>query len=113
MALVPILPLIDLLILLAWTILMLAIVQKALWLAVAARFTIIGLTPYDLMLVAGVCLLFALSLAARVWVKAHEPQLLRHGRRPHGEVLPDFPDPRDSDTMLAESKPVAPERATG
>ena len=110
----PILPLIDLLILLAWTILMLAVVQKALWMAVAARFTILGLTPYDLLLVAGTCLLFALALAARVWVKAHEPQLLRQGRRHPAEVLPDFPDPRDSDTMLADSKPPqAPERATG
>lgn len=77
----PVLPLIDLLILLAWTGLMWAFVHKALWLALATRFTVLGLTPYDFLLGAGVLLLFALSLAARVWVKAHEPSLTR-GRSP-------------------------------
>jgi hypothetical protein len=45
-----------------------------------------------------VLLLFALALAARVWVKAAEPGLLRLRRersaRAGAEVLPDFPDPR-------------------
>jgi len=95
---VPTLPLIDLMILLAWTSLIVAVVQKAVWMALHSRATVLGLTPYDFVLVAGVLLLFALALAARVWVKANEQRLLR-GQRPPGpldEVLPDFPDPRET-----------------
>ena len=95
----PVLPLIDLLILIAWTSLIWAFVQKGLWLAFASTFTVLGLTPYDFVLGSGVCLLFALALAARVWVKAHEPKLIHTLHRAgHGvqavETLPDFPDPR-------------------
>jgi hypothetical protein len=96
---VPVLPLIDLLILVAWTSLVWAFVQKALRLAFASSFTVVGLTPYDFVLCSGVCLLLALALAARVWVKAHEPKLIHtlhragHGAQP-AETLPDFPDPR-------------------
>ena len=46
----PVLPLIDLLILLAWTFLIWAFVQKGLWLAFASTFTVLGLTPYDFVL---------------------------------------------------------------
>jgi hypothetical protein len=95
---VPVLPLIDLLILLAWTALIWAFVHKGLWLALASSFTVLGLTPYDFVLGAGVLLLFALALAARVWVKAHEPKLIRTlgrtGLQEHAhETLPDFPEP--------------------
>ena len=88
----PVLPLIDLLILIAWTSMVWAFVHKGLWLAFASDFTIFGLTPYDFALGAGICLLFALALAARVWVKAHEPLALRGAHRaPHeDEVLPDI-----------------------
>jgi hypothetical protein len=91
---VPTLPLIDLMILVAWTCLIVAVVQKALWMALVTRASVFGMTPYDFVLVAGVSLLFALALAARVWVKANEA-LLRSQRapRPLDEVLPDFPDP--------------------
>ena len=92
----PILPLIDLMILIAWTCLIVAVVQKALWMALVTRATVFGMTPYDFVLVAGVSLLFALALAARVWVKGNELRLLRGQRAPGplDEVLPDFPDPR-------------------
>jgi len=96
---VPVLPLIDLLILIAWTSLIWAFVHKALWLAFALSFTVLGLTPYDFVLGSGICLLFALTLAARVWVRAHEPKLIHtlhrsgHQAQPV-ETLPDFPDPR-------------------
>jgi membrane protein implicated in regulation of membrane protease activity len=93
---VPILPLIDLMILIAWTCLIVAVVQKALWMALATQTSVFGMTPYDFVLVSGVSLLFALALAARVWVKANESRLLSGQRAPGplGEVLPDFPDPR-------------------
>jgi ABC-type transport system involved in multi-copper enzyme maturation permease subunit len=67
-------------ILIAWTSLIVGMVQKAVWMALSTRATIFGMTPYDFVLVAGVFLLFALALAARVWVKANEPRLLRSQR---------------------------------
>ena len=94
----PVLPLIDLLILIAWTILMWSVVHKALWLALATRFTVLGLTPYDFLLGAGVLLLFALALAARVWVKTNEGLRMRaraERARTHPEVLPDHPHPME------------------
>ena len=92
----PILPLIDLMILIAWTSLIVAMVQKTVGVALATRAVVFGMTPFDFVLVAGVSRLFALALAARVWVKANEPRLLRSQRElaPLDEVLPDFPDPR-------------------
>jgi hypothetical protein len=100
----PVLPLIDLMILLAWTSLIVAFVEKAMGLALATRPSILGMGPFDFVLVAAVCLLFALALAARVWVKATEPGLLRLRRERNGhgvEVLPDFPDPRASQGLAA------------
>ena len=102
----PVLPLIDLLILVAWTSLIWAFVQKGLWLAFATTFTVLGLTPYDFVLGSGICLLFALALAARVWVKSHEPKVIhtlhRAGIAPKpNETLPDFPDPRTPASRVA------------
>jgi hypothetical protein len=104
---VPTLPLIDLMILIAWTSLIVGMVQKAVWMALSTRATIFGMTPYDFVLVAGVFLLFALALAARVWVKANEPRLLRSQRAPdpRDEVLPDFPDPREKTPKSGEKAP--------
>lgn len=100
----PVLPIIDLLILTAWSCLLVAFVEKAIWLTLASeRFVLFGMTPYDWVLTAGVCLLFALALAARVWVKGAEPSVLRLRRLGHGEeVLPDFPDPREALNGLRE-----------
>jgi hypothetical protein len=106
---VPVLPLIDLMILVAWTSLIWAFVQKALWLAFASTFTVLGLTPYDFVLGAGVCLLFALALAGRVWVKANEPKLVHalhragHQAQPI-QTLPDFPDPRPPATRALSGR---------
>jgi hypothetical protein len=96
-------------ILVAWTSLIWAFVQKALWLAFASTFTVLGLTPYDFVLGAGICLLFALALAARVWVKAHEPKLIhtlhRAGHQAKAvETLPDFPDPRQAASQAASTR---------
>ncbi|MAE96264.1 MAG: hypothetical protein CL910_16550 [Deltaproteobacteria bacterium] len=76
----PVLPLIDLLILISWTSFMWAFLHKALWLALGSTFTVVGMTPYDFVLGGGCCLLFALALAARTWVKANEGALLARGR---------------------------------
>ena len=101
---VPTLPLIDLMILVAWTSLIVAVVQKAVAMALATRATLFGMTPYDFVLVSAVSLLFALALAARVWVKGNEARLLRGQREPGplDEVLPDFPDPRGREAQPSE-----------
>jgi hypothetical protein len=70
---VPVLPFIDLLILFAWTSLIWAALHKALHLALALQFKVLGLGPFEFVVMAGVSLLFALALAARVWVRANEP----------------------------------------
>lgn len=70
----PILPLIDLLIFLGWTTFLLGGVLKAIYVTTAFRPTIASLGPMDMLLIAVVFLLLALSLAARAWVKANEPQ---------------------------------------
>jgi hypothetical protein len=94
----PVLPVIDLMILVAWTSLIVAAAQKVIGLALATRPQILGMGPFDFVVVAAVCLLFALSLAARVWVRRSEAGALvppHEGRDGNGrEVLPDFPDPR-------------------
>lgn len=107
----PVLPLIDLLILMAWTSLIVGFVQKALWLALASHFTILGLMPFDFVTLAGVGLLFALALAARVWVKAHEPALMRAARRAprERETLPDFPHPAEDRALEGEALAPAAE----
>jgi hypothetical protein len=108
---VPVLPLIDLLILVAWTSLIWAGFQKAVGLALASSFTVLGLGPLDFVLIAGVCLLFALALAARVWVKANEPRLARAPRASlvsSGDLLPDYPDPRQQAGRGAEEQLASP-----
>ena len=93
-------------ILLAWSSLVWAFVQKGLWLAFA--FTVLGLTPYDFVFGSALCLLFALALAARVWVRAHEPKRVHAlhraglGAQP-SETLPDFPDPRQREPRTVRS----------
>jgi hypothetical protein len=78
----PVLPIIDLLIFLGWTTIMVGAVLKAIYLTTSYRPTFLGLAPLDLLLIAGVFLVFALSLAARTWVKANEPKLLAARKRP-------------------------------
>lgn len=71
----PVLPLIDLLILLGWSSVMLAVALKAIWMTTVYRPTVLSLTPQDLLLGGAVLLLFALTLAARTWVKLNEGRL--------------------------------------
>lgn len=98
----PVLPLIDLLIIVAWTSFIWAFIHKVLWMALDSVFRIMGLGPTDFVMGGAVCLLFALALAARQWVKANEAGLLRAGgRRYPAEVLPDFPDPREEGAASA------------
>ena len=83
----PVLPIIDLLILLGWTALMAGGVLKAVHITTAYRPTIFSLSPFDFVIIAGVFMLFALTLAARTWVKLNEPHLRFSARR--GTPSPD------------------------
>lgn len=97
----PVLPFIDLLIMVGWTSLMGACLLKAIYVTTAYRPEFFGMDPSDFVLVAGVCLLFALTLAARTWVKYHEPRLFASRRNGRSEAL---------DVVAAEREdgPVAP-----
>jgi hypothetical protein len=77
----PVLPMIDLLILMGWTSLALGGVLKAVAITTSYRPEILTLGPLELFALSGICLLFALSLAARTWVKANEPEILAKQRR--------------------------------
>lgn len=83
----PVLPIIDLLILLGWTALMAGGVLKAIYITTAYRPAIFGLAPTDFLIIAGVFLALALTLAARSWVKFQEGQLGLAAR--HGAPRPD------------------------
>ncbi len=72
----PVLPLINLMILLGWTGLMLGAILKAIYVTTAYRPTILTLAPIHFLMLAGIFLLFALTLAARTWVQLHEPQVM-------------------------------------
>jgi hypothetical protein len=122
-AAVPVLPLIDLLILLGWTSLLVGFVLKALSIALSYPLSIVGLAPIDFLLVAAVSLLFALSLAARTWVKVHEPRLV--ARRQVAEYGVEQEEtgankrkgsdrtPSDHPPAPRTKKPRAPEAAAG
>ena len=71
----PVLPIIDLLILMGWTALAIGGVLKAVYISTSYRPTLFAFGPMDLLIMAGVFLIFALTLAARTWVKLNEPRL--------------------------------------
>ena len=77
----PILPLIDLLILAGWSSLAVGAVLKAVSVTTVYRPTLLTLTPMDFIVVTAICFGFALTLAARTWVKLNEPRLIHIQRR--------------------------------
>ena len=72
----PILPIMDLLILVGSTLVGIGALLKAVYVTTSYRPTLLGLGPLDCAIAAGVFLLFALALAARTWVKASEQDAL-------------------------------------
>jgi UDP-N-acetylmuramyl pentapeptide phosphotransferase/UDP-N-acetylglucosamine-1-phosphate transferase len=78
---VPILPLIDLLLLLGTGSLFVGFLLKAI--SITTRFNphVLGFTSIDFVLIAGVCMGLALVLAARTWDKINEPRLVALRRR--------------------------------
>jgi hypothetical protein len=77
----PILPLIDLLILLSTASLLVGFVLKTIALTTRYHPAILGFSSLDFVTIAGIWLALALVLAARTWVKLNEPRLLgRHSQ---------------------------------
>ncbi len=77
----PILPLVDLMILLGTGSLGIGFVLKAIAITTHYRPTLLGFSSLDFVLIAAVCMAFALTLVARTWLKLHEPRLLDLQRR--------------------------------
>jgi hypothetical protein len=73
---VPILPLIDLLILLGSGSLLIGFLLKAIALATIYQPTLLGFSSLDFAVITAVCFGLALTLVARTWLKLHEPSLL-------------------------------------
>ncbi len=73
----PVLPFIDLLILMGWTSLGIGAVLKAVAITTVYRPTMLTLTPSDFVAVTAICFGFALTLAARTWVRLYEPRLVQ------------------------------------
>lgn len=70
-----ILPIIDLLVLSGTGFLVIGFLLKAVTVLTGTNPTILGFSSIDFVLMTGVCWAFALVLAARSWVKLHEPNL--------------------------------------
>jgi len=81
---VPILPLIDLLILMSTASLLVGFVLKAISITTRYRPTVLGFSSMDFVVITAVCIGLALVLAARTWVKLNEPRLL--GDRAYGDL---------------------------
>ena len=77
----PVLPLIDLMLLSGWTALLIGFVLKVVHLTTSFRPSIVGLTPFDFLLMGVAAMLFAIALAARTWVKTQEPTAAAIRRR--------------------------------
>jgi len=78
---VPVLPLIDLLILMSTASLLVGFVLKAINLTTRYSPTVLGFSSLDFVIITGVCLGLAVVLAARTWVKLNEPRLYAARRR--------------------------------
>jgi hypothetical protein len=94
---VPVLPIIDFLILMGWTALMIGAALKAIDMTTRYHPVILGLSSMDFAVIAAVCFGFALTLAARTWVRLNEHRLislrrseaeLEARRRVHGLEAP-------------------------
>ncbi len=92
----PVLPLIDLMILMGSGGLLVAFVLKGVALTTHYRPSVLGFGATEFVIFSAICMAFALTLAARTWVKLNEPRLLRERRRldAHRAASLDFEDER-------------------
>jgi hypothetical protein len=77
----PVLPLVDLFILMGTAALGIGFILKAIDISTHFRPTILGFSSLDFLLIAAVCMGFALTLVARTWMKLNEPRLVELRRR--------------------------------
>jgi hypothetical protein len=77
----PILPIVDLLILMGTLSLVVGFFLKAITLATIENWTILGFSSTDFVLIAGICFGMAMMLVARTWLKLNEPHVLSIHRR--------------------------------
>ena len=77
----PVLPLVDLFILMATAALGVGFILKAIDISTHFRPTIMGFSSLDFLLMAAVCMGVALTLVARTWMKLNEPRLADLRRR--------------------------------
>ena len=73
----PILPLIDLFILMGSVSFAIGALLKAIEVATHYHPSVLGFTSSHFALMTGVCFAFALTLVARTWLKLNEPRLLK------------------------------------
>jgi len=107
---VPVLPLIDLLILLSTGSLLIGFVLKAIDITTAYNPTILGFSSLDFVLITGICLGLALVLAARTYVKLNEHRLLSvrtHQRR--SRIVESFDDEDEADALPEEPRAAGAE----
>jgi len=100
----PVLPLIDLALFVGLTSILAGFILKAVALTTSYRPALLGLSSIDFLLIAGAAMLFAITLAARTWVKTQEPGAVAERRRRETldawDALPqdageDVPDPAE------------------
>jgi hypothetical protein len=72
----PVLPLVDLFILMGTGSFAVGLLLKAIAMTTVYRPSILGLTSLDFAVITGVCFAFALTLTARTWLKLNEPRLM-------------------------------------
>ena len=77
----PVLPLMDLLIVIGWSSLAVGFLLKAIAALTRWQPTILTLSPIDFLLVAVSAFLFAIALAARTWVSEQQPAVLAQRRK--------------------------------
>ena len=68
----PVLPLVDLLILLGTLSLVVGVLLKSIAILTVFQPALLGFTSLDFVVIAGVCMGFALTLVARTWLKLNE-----------------------------------------
>lgn len=98
----PILPLIDLLILMGTGSLLVGFVLKAISITTRYKPTVLGFSSIDFVIITGVCIGMALVLAARTWVKANEPRLAASRQRAALRTLRDLADLDEGELSAAE-----------
>lgn len=100
----PILPLVDLFILLGSGSFAIGALLKAIGMTTHYQPTVLGLTSVDFALITAVCFAFSLTLVARTWLKLNEPRLLALQSRLRAEEA----HRRVREFELANGKPPEP-----